>query len=219
MARVDDIKIGQRFNHFIISSKCVDRTQVEIRCDCGSVKVVKVTTILDRGRKSCGCMKTKYTSLCKNLHRDKFRKTGEYHAWCAMKGRCNNKKNKSYLHYGGRGISICKRWHSFDFFIEDMGRKPSSHYSIDRINVNGNYEPSNCRWATRKEQNSNTRRNVYVVVNDESVTLSEASRLIGVRYGCLISRYYKGLRGDALLNKNTMKKGQGLKPVVIREMK
>jgi hypothetical protein len=77
--------------------------------------------------------------------------------WKGMRQRCGNKNNTSYKNYGGRGISICKRWESYENFIKDMGPKPSPRHSIDRINVNGNYEPSNCRWATPSQQTKNRR--------------------------------------------------------------
>jgi hypothetical protein len=85
-------------------------------------------------------------------------KTREYRTWAGMIYRCTNPKNKSWSYYGGRGISVCDKWaDSFDEFYKDMGNKPKG-LSIDRINNDGNYEPGNCRWATRKEQVDNQRK-------------------------------------------------------------
>lgn len=81
----------------------------------------------------------------------------EYRCWVGMRQRCLDKQYKGYKNHGGRGIKICKRWDSFTMFLEDMGPRPSREYSIDRINNDGNYQPSNCRWATKKEQARNTR--------------------------------------------------------------
>lgn len=82
----------------------------------------------------------------------------EYSIWSAMKKRCKNPKNKAYKYYGERGIAVCERWLSFDNFYSDMGAIPSEKHSIDRIDVNGNYEPSNCKWATQSEQVRNRRK-------------------------------------------------------------
>ena len=87
--------------------------------------------------------------------------SSEYSTWNSMIQRCNNKKSKEYKNYGGRGISVCDKWlNSFSCFYNDMGRKPSKDYSIDRINNEGNYEPKNCRWATWTQQTNNTRKRV-----------------------------------------------------------
>jgi len=96
-----------------------------------------------------------------NASRHGYTGTSEYDAWRHMIQRCHNPNDISWKNYGGRGISVCERWrHSFDNFIEDIGPKPSFKHTLDRINNDGNYEPTNCRWATRQEQVANTRPNI-----------------------------------------------------------
>lgn len=132
-------------------------------CDCGTTVEIPVgrLAVNGRGTKSCGCLnrdvmlKTAKTRV--KTHGRSYTKT--YKAWVSMKGRCNNPKAGSYKHYGGRGISVCSKWmESFEAFLADMGECPDN-YSLDRINVEGNYEPANCRWADRITQANNTRRN------------------------------------------------------------
>lgn len=83
------------------------------------------------------------------------KRTPEYRTWCSMRERCRRKSNQDYPRYGGRGIRVCRRWLTFELFLKDMGPRPSSKHSIDRIDNDGNYEPGNCRWATTKDQQSN----------------------------------------------------------------
>jgi hypothetical protein len=103
----------------------------------------------------------------------------------AMIGRCTNPHNKSWEYYGGRGIKVCERWQSsFNDFLADMGPRPTQSHSIDRFpDQNGNYEPTNCRWATKKEQSRNMRRNRLVDLGGEKITLAEACERTGVNYG------------------------------------
>lgn len=108
-------------------------------------------------------------------------KTRLYWVWSDMKSRCLCPSHRAFKNYGGRGIKVCDRWLTFSNFMTDMGMRPEGGM-LDRINNNGDYEPSNCRWATRAEQNANRRNCIYVEVNGETVTLKEACRRVGLTY-------------------------------------
>lgn len=128
-------------------------------CDCGRAKIVQSSNLRSGHVTSCGCYSQEIRERAKSHgYARKGARHSEYSAWAGMKRRCNNPKNVDFKDYGGRGIMVCDRWRdSFNAFLTDMGRKPSPKHSIDRINVDGNYEPSNCRWATPLEQRSNRR--------------------------------------------------------------
>ena len=181
-------------------------------CHCGNETIQCPYNVYYGKVKSCGCMKPKLMSELKNMGRDVHRNSGIYATYHGMKARCYNSKLKAYKDYGGRGISVCDRWlNSFDLFHEDMGDRPSVSYTIDRINVNGNYTPENCRWANWQVQSENKRNSVKVMFNGELVTLSKLSILTSIKYATLYCRYLKGLRGESLYTANTHKKGQKLR--------
>jgi len=109
------------------------------------------------------------------------RKVSEYGSWANMKQRCLNPDNPRYYQYGGRGITICERWvNSFVDFLSDMGHKPAPHYTIERIDNNGNYEPSNCKWDTKGNQNRNSRKCRFLTFNGERLTVSDWSARVGI---------------------------------------
>ena len=120
-------------------------------------------------------------------------KASEYLVWIAMRQRCGNPNNKKFPDYGGRGISVCGRWDDYSAFAGDMGARPSRRHTIERIDTNGDYEPSNCRWATFKEQANNTRRNIRVSVGGEAMTLKQAVERFGGRYGTVLARVHAGV--------------------------
>ena len=123
--------------------------QWECRCECGAVIVRTGNTLRFRTR-SCGCLMKDSIAQVNFSHGDTG--SSEYAAWARMKSRCYYEKDVRYEHYGGRGVTVCKRWlHSYESFLADMGRKPSKQHSLDRINNDANYSPSNCRWATRSQ--------------------------------------------------------------------
>ena len=170
------IQIGQTFNRLtVLSYASTDKHGCHnwnCRCQCGKEVTVKSTRLRSGDTKSCGCIR----GVAKTTHGHTWKggATPEYDAWKSLRARCKNPKTRSYHLYGGRGITVCERWdNSFEAFLEDMGTKPSPEHSLDRINTNGNYEPSNCRWATNEEQRANKRKgaHVYATINGRRMPL------------------------------------------------
>lgn len=132
------------------------------RCDCGEERLVHTFSLTGGRTVSCGCYHhEKQVGVAAGIGRRNRRHgmwgTPEYGAWKAMLDRCRNPRNHAYENYGGRGITVCKRWQVFDNFLADMGIKPSPDLSLDRIDNDRGYAPENCRWATASEQNQNRR--------------------------------------------------------------
>jgi hypothetical protein len=118
----------------------------------------------------------------RNVHCEANKKTitAEYRTWLKMRRRCNDPKCNRYAYYGGRGIKVCERWDDYRNFLADMGRKPSPAHTLDRIDVNGDYTPGNCRWASRLDQGNNTTANTYVDAFGRRQTIAQWSRETGV---------------------------------------
>lgn len=127
-----------------------------------------------------------------NRYRHGGRKLDEYRIWRHMRTRCENKKSPYFFRYGGRGISICERWLDFKNFFEDMGCRPSTKHSIDRIDVDGNYEPSNCRWTTMKIQQRNRGNNTIYTYNGVTASLAELCEINACKYTTVHMRLSKG---------------------------
>jgi hypothetical protein len=187
-------------------------------CDCGR-EVIKPWAYLLRGTKSCGCaVKSRSSEIIRSYNALGLPNptithgmTGSptYISWQAMKSRCGNPKNREYVRYGGRGITVCGRWRdSFELFLEDMGPRPTSSHSIDRINCNGSYEPGNCRWATSKEQARNTRNTRYITLSGQTKSLAEWCEVSGLRAFTILYRIDAGWDDEAILNTPPWKKAR-----------
>lgn len=148
-------------------------------CDCGSEKVISIKSVRSGHTSSCGCLFLENLVDRNTTHGLSEARRREYRSWKDMRARCNNPKDSDYSDYGGRGILICERWDDFSLFYSDMGLRPKG-LTIDRINVNGNYEPLNCRWASRKTQANNKRTNRRIAIGSETKTLQEWCRHFGI---------------------------------------
>ena len=190
-----------------ISPSGYRKTRWCCECDCGN-NVVVVASDLKRGHtQSCGCFQREMTG--KALRRHGLRHTKIYHKWLDMKDRCLNKNNKRFFDYYGRGITVCDEWkNSFEAFYKwAMSHGYADNLSIDRIDVNGNYEPSNCRWITMSEQSRNKRNNVLYEYKGEIKTFSEWSRITGINYSTMLHRYHSGLTTEEIFFKGRLKNG------------
>lgn len=142
---------GLRFGRLkVVQSSYVKGRNVWLcRCDCGQSLLVYTHNLTGNHTKSCGCLHKEL--LLKRITKHGMHGTREYNSWQSMWARCTNEKLRCYKDYGGRRIKVCESWESFDVFFSDMGIRPK-RTTLDRINNDGNYEPSNCRWATPIEQ-------------------------------------------------------------------
>lgn len=168
----------------------------DCKCSCGRTKVIAGVNLRNGRTKSCGCFakesvvkRRKDNPLWGYKHGQTDSKT--YESWSSMRKRCLNPNHPSYSGYGGRGISICKRWDNFERFLDDMGERPAER-SLDRINNDGNYEPENCRWATAEEQRNNTRKTVKLTFHGVTRTLTAWARALDMPVCTLHARIKRG---------------------------
>lgn len=163
------------------------------KCDCGKSKLVITTSLRSGYTKSCGCLiKRVEPKQPKRIKRFILPIERTKTAWRSMLHRCQNPKAQMWRYYGGRGITVCKRWLKFENFYKDMGEPPTSEHSLDRIDNSKNYCKSNCRWATIKEQQNNTSNNHTIYVFGKRITIAQASELYKLRYNTIRFRLKRG---------------------------
>jgi hypothetical protein len=173
------------------------------KCDCGEM-LISCGCNLKKGHTiSCGCYRKEMAKTSRPIHGHclRYSRTRTYYSWSGAKERCSRKKSKQFKNYGGRGIKMCRRWlNSFKNFLKDMGEKPIGK-SIDRINNNGDYKPSNCRWATQKEQTNNTRKNHFLKFRGKKMSISQWAEEIGMKENTLYLRIHKGWSIESALTR------------------
>lgn len=192
------IKIGDICGRFTVLGTYQDsgRMYARVECSCGSpARFVRIDGIRNGTSMSCGCLRLEATTKHGMWSQPIFK------VWKAMISRCTNPKDKRYNRYGQRGIKICERWMSLESFIEDMGSNYKKGLTIDRINNNGDYEPSNCKWSTRAQQNRNYSRNIILHHNGKSMCALDWALELNISPYTIYSRKKAGWSDEDSLTK------------------
>lgn len=185
----EDLK-GKKFNKLTVIDFAYNknkRTYWKCQCDCGNITIVEAYKLKIGHTKACGCLgeyNRKY--LYKHSIKHQMMNTRLYRIWQNMKRRCDTPSTDSYKNYGARGIKVCEEWLDkekgfLNFYNWAISNGYKENLTIDRINVNGNYEPSNCRWVSNKEQANNKRNNHFIEYNGEKHTIAEWSRIFKIK--------------------------------------
>lgn len=180
---------GQTFGYLTVIERVYDpsytRAHWRCKCKCGNETVVPTYRLNSGDTTSCGCKRYESKNYTHNMKHTRI-----YETWCGMKKRCYNPAEKSYIHYGAKGITVCEEWlHDFIAFYKwSMDNGYTDELTIDRIDNSKGYSPDNCRWITHAEQQRNRTNNVYTEYEGERITLSELSRRTGVSSSAIYSR-------------------------------
>lgn len=190
MARAKDIT-GQRFGRLVVAGKAGKNKWGAVLwnclCDCGGTNIVATKDLNGASTRSCGCLKRPPVRSRHGMAR-----SPEYQAWRNMRARCSSRSYRDWHNYGGRGISVCERWLTFENFYADMGLRPSALHSLDRINPDGNYEPSNCRWASEAQQHNNQRHSHFVTAFGKRQTIGQWAKETGIGRAVIGGRLARG---------------------------
>lgn len=211
--------IGLKYNMLTILEEVPPTSKYKRRfkclCDCGNETIIQLGNLKNGHTKSCGCQTKKMVSIANTIHG--MTNTSEYKSYQKMIERCYYEKDISFPNYGGRGITVCEKWlESFDNFFKDMGYKPSNFHSIERKDPNGNYEPSNCVWATKKEQNNNRTDNTRYQYDGLDMTQSQWAEYLKIPYGKIIDHLKRGVSFAEIVEYVKKNPGKNLrfKPIV-----
>ncbi len=209
MARARINLTGRTFGHLTVLSfvrmSAGGQSYWLCECTCGTRKEFQAGHIKNGTTRSCGCQKTAFISQTSTKHGYWKGNVSapEYSAWCLARVRCHKPDSRAFKDYGARGITMCERWRfgeggksGFECFIADMGDRPSPQHTLDRRDNGKGYSPENCRWATRTEQQRNTRWNRIVEFQGRTVTIAEAAQAAGISYGTLHKRIQAGMTAD-----------------------
>ena len=189
---------GDKFGRWTVESASSDPLKADCVCACGTRKPVNINNMKRGLTVSCGCFRDEQTCKAKTTHG--LTRTPEYIAWVGMIQRCTNENYPGHRDYGGRGITVDDSWFNFESFLGDIGLKPSKSHSMDRIDNDGNYCKSNCRWATKSEQCRNQRTTKWVMFRGAKMSLADAADKSGVSYRLLRTRMSRGWSFDRAIS-------------------
>ncbi len=195
---------GERFGKLVVLGRADSKTRRTMwlcKCDCGRESTIDGGNLKAGRQSSCGCIKA-----------NKHAAHPLWHIYINIFSRCYNKSNHAFDRYGGRNIVMCQDWkESFDVFVKDIGPRPSLKHSIDRIDSNGNYEPSNCRWATSKIQNRNRRNNVLLTHNGKTQCMTAWAEEVGIAHGLIWVRLKMGWSTEEALSPTKWRRRENIK--------
>jgi hypothetical protein len=180
--------IVMQFNHSARTRSSSSRPYWRCRCDCGNIKIVAGHHLKSCKIQSCGCIRSENTTRMKTTHGHS--KTSIYKIWTHMNSRCFKRSYNRFHRYGGRGITVCDRWRRFENFLEDMGSSWFKGASIERKNVDGNYEPSNCIWIPLCDQSKNRRTTIMVDSPWGRMNAMYVAKLVGISPGAMYERIH-----------------------------
>lgn len=196
---------GQRFGRLLVIRRqgTLSHPKWVCKCDCGRETEASYTCLTKGDTKSCGCLRQETAAKLGRTRALPMRGTAEYRTWVRLKGRCYNPSHQDFNDYGGRGITVSQVWlDSFDTFLLDMGLRPEGA-SIDRVDVNGNYEAGNCRWAQPDVQANNRRTSRFVEFSGRRMTVAQWASTVGVSKECLLARLNAGWPVQRALTETT----------------
>ena len=209
MKKINYPAIGSKYGRWVVVARDQDDPKrVVCHCECGTTKSVNKNELMIGRTNSCGCINIEITRERSTTHG--MNGTRLYYIWGSMKARCSRRSSHDYQNYGARGIRVCDDWLNFIPFMEwALSNGYSEILTIDRIDTNKNYEPSNCRWTTNQKQQNNKRNNTTLTYKGQTKNMSEWARFTCLPYSVIKGRKHLGWPDSKILETEYIQKGQG----------